>query len=249
MKKMILLIACVFALAALCGAQTDIINVITSDSVGYPTQFGNAFTVRGIVTSVNLDANRLQFYLQDSTAAVYVDKPSSSAWYASKSLAPGADVTVTGTLGFYNGSVQLTPDVEADIVNNGTGVIPDPVIRTIDDLQDLTADNQARFNMRGRRIKIENVYLATGSNAWPASGSDANITIAIGGVDNTPTGTMRIDKDTDCDENTEPVWPQTVTGVMTQYDNSSPYYSSFQISPMFYSGFETYASVDNWEIY
>ena len=250
MKTRILMMIMLLSLTlCVCAQTTDIINVINCDAAGYTTVLDQYFTIRGIVTTVNLDPSRLSFYVQDATAGVLIDKSASAGFYTNKGLAVGSDVTITGKVFFYNGLVELTPDAEADITNNGTGTVPTPVAITIDDLQNLTADNQARFNMRGKLVKIDNVYLATGSAAWPASGSNANLTIAIGAAANTPTGSMRIDKDTDCDENTEPVWPQNVTGVLTQFDSSTPYYDDFQISPMSFAGFEAYATVDNWDLY
>lgn len=249
MKPVTILAAAALALASLAGAQTNISTVIASDANGYTTQNAATFTVRGVVTTVNLDPTHLNFYIQDATGAIDVYKASSAAFYTSKALQVGADVTITGTVQFYNGLVELTPGADTDIVKNGTAALPAPQVITINDLQNLTADDQARFLLRGKVIKLLNVYKASTSVAWPAAGADANMTIAVGSATATPTGVMRIDKDTDVDNNTEPTWPQNVTGVLTQFDNATPYYSGFQLTVRAYSDIQPASAVEAWMLY
>jgi hypothetical protein len=62
-------------------------------------------------------------------------------------------------------------------------------------------------------------------------------------------GIIRIDKDTDVDNNSEPIWPQNVRGISTQYDNSTPYFSGFQITPTAYADFTSASSVGDWDMY
>ncbi|NDH78271.1 MAG: T9SS C-terminal target domain-containing protein, partial [Flavobacteriia bacterium] len=62
---------------------------------------------------------------------------------------------------------------------------------------------------------------------WPSTGSSANVDITNG----TDTLTMRIDSDTDIDGSPAPAGTFDVTGVGSQYDNSSPYTEGYQLFP------------------
>ena len=246
MKKFFFLSIVVFLVASVCVSQVTDISVLQEvDSNGYPTHFGTNYTIRGIITTTNMDGFSLQFFMEDSTGGIQIYSNGNSAWYDNKSLAVGADLTITGDVGFYNGTLELIPSAEGDLTNNGTGTLPTPQTITIDDLQD-EADS---FALRGELVKLEDVYMTTGSDSWPSSGNNANLTIAIGSDSGTPTSIMRIDKDFDCDENSEPTWPQTVTAIFTQYDSTSPYKQSFQITPTAYADFSPYSSVSDWDLY
>lgn len=248
MRKVYFLMLGFVLMMSLAMAQiTDILTVIESNSDGVAIHDGATYTVRGIVTTPNLHATNLSFYIQDSTGAIDVFTFTNAAWYTTKALAIGSDVTVTGVVDFYRGVVEIIPATVDDIVVNGTGTVPDPITITMDDLQDLTGDNQARFNMRGKLAKIYNAY-SDGTVAWP-SGTYANLKIAIGSASGTPTGVCYINGATDCDESPEPTWPKNITGIFNQYDTSSPYWQVFEISPRAMTDFETYTSINDWEMY
>ena len=253
MKKILVTLFVFFSMASLSvpPPQSDIITVIECDANGATLHNTESFTVGGIVTSGNFNNNStyLSFYIQDTTGGINIYKSASASWYTDKSLAIGSDVTITGTVSQYNGMIELVPGTVDDIVVNGTGTVPTPQTITIDDLQDLIGENQARFNMRGKLVKIMNAYLATGSPAWPAVDTYVSLQIAVGSAAATPTGICYINRATDIDGSTEPTWPQNITGIFCQYDSSSPYYSTFQILPRALTDFETYSAVDDWELY
>jgi len=249
MKKNLVLLFILFSVASLTvAAETPISTVIECDANGNSLHLGTPYTVRGIVTTPNLHAVNLSFYIQDATGGLDIFTFSNAAWYSGRALAIGSDVTVVGTVDFYRGVVELVPALETDIVVNGTGTIPTPQIITMDDLQPLTGDNQARFNLRGKLAKIMNTYHATGGVAWPTS-VYANFTIAIGSAAGTPTGNCYINPATNIIGNPEPTWPQNITGIFNQYDTASPYWEIFEISPRMYTDFETFTTVGDWELY
>lgn len=232
--------------SAMVYSQTTNISVLNEvDGTGYPAHFGVEYTIRGIVTTTNMDPGSLQFFMQDATGGIQVYDTGSAAWYANKGISVGTDLTVKGTVGFYNGTVEIVPALEADLTNNGTGALPTPQTITIADLQ----DGITNYALRGSLVKLLNVYRTTGSPVWPGTGVNANLIIAIGSNSGTPTGIMRIDKDFDCDENPEPTWPQDVTAVYTQYDTSANYDAGWQITPRGISDFQPYTSVSDWEMY
>ena len=260
MKKNLVLLFVLFSVASLTvAAETPIITVIACDASGNAINIGSVYTIRGVVTSPNMPGSgiyhNLSFYVQDSTGAVDVFKAGSvsfdgSASYSNKGLVIGSDVTITGTVAFYRGVVELIPASDTDIVVNGAGPVatPIPQIITIDDLQDLTGEDQARFNMRCKLVKLGNVF-STGAVAWPTSGY-ANFTIAVGGASNTPTGNCYIAATTDIPGTSQPTWPQNITGIFSQYDSSSPYLEGFEIAPRMYADFAATAStVGDWDMY
>jgi hypothetical protein len=255
MKKNLVLLFILFSVASLAiGAVTNISVLNECGSNGETLHPSATYTIRGIVTTINLDGLSLQFYLQDATGGIQVYSNGQAALYSSKGLAIGADVTITGQCSQYYGAIELLGSLDADIVKNGMGTVPDPQTITIAELQDLTVADQARFNLRGKLVKLNNVFKAnpvpSGGTAWPALGNDSNkFCVAVGSESATPTGILRFDKDTDCDEHSEPTWPQNVRGFMTQNDGTSPYFSTFQITPSAYSDFTSTSSVGDWELY
>jgi hypothetical protein len=67
----------------------------------------------------------------------------------------------------------------------------------------------------------------TNPTQWPAANSSANVTITNG----TDTVTLRIDSDTNIDGSTAPNSLFSVVGIQSQFDNSAPYTSGYQILP------------------
>jgi len=254
MKKNLFLLIVLFSIASMIfAAETPISTVIASDTNGATLHNTESFTIRGIVTTGNFNNNGtyMSFYVQDATGGIDIYKVGNAGWYATKGLSIGSDVTILGTVSQYNGVIELVPGTIDDITVNGTGTVPTPQTITMDDLQDLLGDNQARFNMRGSLVKIFNAYLASGSPAWPPADTYVSLQIAIGSASATPTGICYINRATDIDGSTEPSWPQNITGIFNQYDSSSPFYSSFQIIPRALTDFEPYipAVVGDWDLY
>jgi len=254
MKKNLVLLFVIFSIFSLTVAQaTDISYCNERDSNGVLTHTGAA-SIRGIVTTNNLDPSSLQFYVQDSTGGIQVYYSGQAALYASKGLAIGVDVSITGAVSQYYGMAEIVPTIADDIVNNGTGTVPDPKTITIADLQDLTVADSVRFGTVGSLVKLYNAFKAVptppGGTAWPTTGNNSNaFYVAVGSESSTPVGIIRIDKDTDVDENAEPTWPQNIRGIMTQNDNTSPHFSVFQIQPTAFSDFTSASAVGDWNLY
>ncbi len=174
---------------------------------------GVATVASGIYTTSNLDV-----YLQDSNGGINLFKYGSTV-----SITAGNSYTALGVIDQYNGKAELIPDDAADITDNGAGTMPSPAIITI--AQFLA--NPEYYE--GMLIGIQ--YLSKVSGTW---GANQNLTMNDGGVDDI---TLRIDGDTDIDENPEPTWPKDVVGIASQFDYSSPYDSDYQIIPRAFSDF------------
>jgi hypothetical protein len=102
-----------------------------------------------------------------------------------------------------------------------------PITATIEQLNN---DGEA---YESRLIQIKGIAKAAGSVAWPDSNQSANMSF----WDGFASTTLRIDNDSDIDGSPEPVYPVDVVGTASQYDNSAPYNSGYQIIPNFRTDF------------
>ncbi|GJQ62397.1 MAG: hypothetical protein SCALA702_14500 [Melioribacteraceae bacterium] len=198
-----------------------------------PDLLDDTVTVKGLVNSINFTAtsNRFSYYVQDNTGGINITKGSEDNGGPVYNI--GDEIKVTGVIGQFAGATQMNLDADmlAGIELLSTGNMVEPMEMTI-------ADYLANAEMyEGMYIKFVGVDKAAGSDPWPDAGSSANMTI----TDGTET-TLRVDSDTDIDENMEPEWPVNVAGVATQYTFSSPANDGYQISPNMYSDFTPYGT-------
>jgi len=182
----------------------------------YARVTGVATVGSGIFTTTSLDV-----YIQDAFGGIDVFK-----WGAtSPTIIEGNSYTVVGKITQYNGKAEIIPDdADNDITDNGAVGTPSPLIKTIDEL---LANPEA---YEGMLIGI--MHLNKDSGSWPSSGSNGTLVMNDGSTNNL---NMYIDKDTDLDDNPEPVWPKDVVGIFNQYDTSSPYDEGYQIVPRSYN--------------
>lgn len=204
-------------------ANNDFIPDLVDDTV----------TVKGIINSINFTAssNRFSYYIQDNTGGINITKGSETGGGPVYEI--GDEIKVTGVIGQFNGTTQMNLDADmlAGIELLSTGNMIQPMEMTI-------ADFLANAEMyEGVLIKFVGVEKTASSVAWPAEGSDANMTITDG-----TEITLRIDRDTDIDGSPEPEYPVNVMGVATQYSTSTPPNDGYQISPNMYSDFTPYGT-------
>lgn len=192
-----------------CG---DIATIRANDVDGYPVNFGQLVSICGTLT-VGLEFGPAgPIYLTDASGDIAVY---SGEVYAS-GAAIGDEVQVIGTVGFYNGLTQLVDNYYFNIL--GQTAAPAPTATTI---ADLNADGEA---VEATLVQLSGVVIDNPAN-WPAEGSNGSVTISQGAE----TYTLYIDRDTDVDGSIAPVGAFTVTGVIGQYDSSSPYFSGYQL--------------------
>ncbi len=165
---------------------------------------GVLVTVTGLVNSVNFSSSGSEYTFEDETAGI--DLYFSGAVL---DLGFGDDITVTGTTEEYNGKFEIVPGAVGDIVVNSTGnTLPDPQVITV---AELAANGE---NYESELIMILGVSNAGSGDAWPNSGSNANLDITDNGTD---ISVMRIDKETEIDGSVEPIWPLDVIGVVSEF--------------------------------
>jgi len=178
---------------------------------------GTLITITGLINSGNLSGSGSDYTIQDETAGINM--------YLSGipvALELGDEVTVTGVTEDYSGKYEVKPASETDIVVNSSGNTLESQVITAAEL----ASNGETYE--SELITILGVSNEGSGDPWPALESDANINITDNGSDVT---VMRIDKETEIDGSTEPVWPMDVVGVVSEFNGT------YQIMPRMLSDF------------
>jgi DNA/RNA endonuclease YhcR with UshA esterase domain len=165
----------------------------------------------GIVNSVNYSTNGLQFAIYDATGAITAYKSTNVS--PPYTVTEGDELRVIGKVSQFNGLTQITIDSMV-ILTRGNTVNPPITVTTLVEVQE------------SKLIQL-NGYRLVNASQWPALNSSANVTIS-NGVD---TVTLRIDSDTNIDGTPAPNTLFSVIGIQTQFDNSAPYTSGYQILP------------------
>lgn len=187
-----------------------IVTVDPADANGLALRDGDTVAIRGVVFTDDFDGNTgYSFFIQDATGGVnvwdFADQPNY--------LTPmrGDSLEIIGTVTQFNGLIEVQPDT---IITLGTGTINGPTVVTT--LGEMT---------EGEFIRMNNVSLVNPSQ-WQTSGS-FNVDI----TDGTNTYTMRIDSDANFGTFPAPSGAFDVIGAGSQFDNSNPYTSGYQILP------------------
>jgi hypothetical protein len=181
---------------------------------GYAARLTGVATVAsGIFSTAHLDV-----YLQDGSGGINLFKLGAG----STNIILGNSYTAVGNLFQFNGKAEIIPDdAQTDITNNGAGTLPPPLIRTIDQLLNTPETYE------GMLIGIQHVENTDNGDPWPMPGNSANVEISDGSGELI----LRVDNDTDLDENPEPAWPKDVAGIFNQFDTSSPFDGGYQVLP------------------
>ncbi len=199
---------------------------VDADNDNVPDRSGETVIVAGVVTSVNFvaSADRFSYYIQDESGAINITKGDEEGGGTVYNI--GDRLQVTGEIGQYMGTTQLNiADLATDVTLLGN---VDPIVPLEIAIFDLLENAEI---YEGSLVKIMAAAKTESSNDWPAADSDANMTITDGSGELV----LRIDKDTDIDGQTEPDYPISIVGVVTQYSSSAPYNDGYQISPNFYT--------------
>lgn len=210
---------------------SDLIPITILDRVAVPNLIsiaearvdtsGNPVTVVGVITSTNFtaSANRFSYYIQDETAGINITKGGETGGGTVYNI--GDRVTATGVRGEFNGTIQLNIADLSDVSLLDTNRYTSVTNLTVDQY---LADPQS---YEGLLIQLNAVAVTSSSDAWPSADNNANLAI----WDGNPASSilLRIDLDTDIDNNPEPTWPINVKGIATVFSGD------YQISPSFYS--------------
>ncbi|MBI2619059.1 MAG: T9SS type A sorting domain-containing protein [Ignavibacteriales bacterium] len=210
---------------------SDLISDVRVDanSDRQPDRLNDTVSVIGVVNSVNPTAssNRFQYFIQDETGGITITKGSQTG--GGPVYPVGHRLLVRGVVAYFRGLTEIDiPDLTTDIEVLDSNNTVTPTVLTI---AQYLADPES---YEATLIKINGVAKKAGSPAWPGSNADANMVI----WDGKDTLVMRIDRDTDMDGTTEPVYPVNVVGTSTQFTSASTVHDNgYQISPNFRADF------------
>ena len=172
------------------AGTTQISTLRAIDGNGILLYAGYGARVTGVATVASgvFSSTHLDVYLQDATGGINLFKLNEG----STNITLYNEYTAFGTLLSFNGKAEIVPDNSStDVTDNGSGTIPTPLIRTI---------AQALANaetLEGMLVGIQHIENTGSGDSWPSSGSNANLDIS----DGSGNMIMRIDQDTDIDEN------------------------------------------------
>lgn len=212
--------------------ETTIGEIRNNNGNGEPTHLGQFVVVSGIVNVDNYTLDSLtlsNFYVQDDDAGVNVFRGT-----VPQGLVAGSRVTVSGWVGQFNGLTEIMSSGAGNclfrVEVTGSGPAPSPTVLQCNSL----------FEAFEGMLAVINGVTIVGGDAWPSSGSNANIQI----TDGTGTFTLRIDRDSNVDGTPAPQGAFNVTGIITQFDNSPPYTEGYQITVRYPTDISTTAADD-----
>ncbi len=191
-------------------------SVSTVDGVGLPDSLGVYCKIQGVVHGFNVQnpsGTNAQFTVIDATGGL-------SAFYSLNNVpynpTEGDLVRIVGTIDQFNGLTEIIPD-SIVVISTGNPTVT-PLVVT-----------QLNESTESELIRINNLSLVTPSQ-WPSPGSSVNIDV----TDGVNLYIMRIDADTDVDDVVSaPTGTFDLIGIGTQFDNSNPYTSGYQIIPRY----------------
>ncbi|MGE5364177.1 MAG: T9SS type A sorting domain-containing protein [Bacteroidota bacterium] len=184
---------------------------------------GDTVYVKGVVFTPNIgSATRSSYYMADGTGGVNF-----YSTLKNFNFDKGDSVSVIGKLDHYNGLAEIVPIDTSSVVVIKKGAV-EPAAAEVT-LADIKANGEA---FESALYTVKNLNKVSGT--WPTAGNYATLKVS----DGKDTLDLYINKYTDLSQNTEPVWPQDVTGMVTQFIKTAPYNSGYQIYPRTYADFK-----------
>jgi predicted extracellular nuclease len=195
------------------------------DADGVPDSLNVYCKVEGIVMGVDMQgsATAVSFTVHDGTDGL--GTYSSVATAASYNVTEGDEVRIIGSIGHFNGLLQMYLD----------SVV---VLSTGNSLQSPTVVTSLGESTESELIKFENATMVDPTQ-WGSGSSGYTIDITNG----TDTIVMRIDADVDLYGTTAPTGAFDVVGIGGQYDWSAPHTSGYQILPRYIADITPAAAV------
>jgi hypothetical protein len=183
------------------------------DSLGMPDSLGVLCKLKGVVHSINHRAWKpgYSFVMHDGTAGIWVYLNTGNLNY---DVRMGDEIEVRGLIDQYRGLLEIIPD--SIYLIDSFKVLNSPVV--ISDVFE---------SLEGEMVTFKNAWLVD-TNQWPKpTNYDVNVDITNG----TDTLLMRITTECELHGTPIPYYTFDLTAVVGQYDNSSPYFSGYQLFP------------------
>ncbi|MFZ9968808.1 MAG: beta strand repeat-containing protein [Bacteroidia bacterium] len=201
-------------------------NNVSGTVVGIPDSNGVYVKTTGIVLGNNrrvLPSPGLEFFIFDPVTNAGIGVFRSSNFTSNPyTVTEGDLIRVIGTVSHFSGLAQI--NVDSIVVLSSGNALPAPQVVT--SMSELT---------ESRLIQINNLTLVPSSSTsaqWPASGATGSgrTPRATNGVD---TFDIRIDNDVNLFNSPAPTGTFSMIGVGSQFDNSNPHTSGYQLCPRY----------------
>jgi hypothetical protein len=197
-------------------------EIRVNNANGVPNLLSSFVAVRGIINVANFvldSASRSNFYFQDDEAGINVFRGSAPA-----GIVEGDCVLVAGWVGQYNGLTEIVATGAGNCVYSCTRLTHvNPPAPTV-----ITLNAQTAFeSFEGMLVRVNNVNIVSGT--WPSAHGWANLNVTD------PDGQIivRIVEWTNIGGTPAPTGSFDVVGILTQYDQDSPYTTGYQITPRY----------------
>ncbi len=142
------------------------------------SQDGQTVTISGVVSSNDYGFNNGQYYVQDGTGGINVFHAGNFGI-----VEAGDNVTITGTIGEFNGQIQIAP---SSVTVNSSGNVPAPIDITSSDLT-------LNSSLQGTRVRLSGVSLVNPGD-WPTAPISTSSGLSVDATVNGVTFTIRIDR-------------------------------------------------------
>ncbi|MES2618806.1 MAG: Calx-beta domain-containing protein [Bacteroidota bacterium] len=198
--------------------EYNISKVNTSKlTTGVADSLNTKCKLRGVVYGGNLipSSTGIQFTLIDPTGGIQVVNSTSNKGYT---VAEGDSILVTGTIGQFEGMIQLQKIDTLIKLASGRNLLPPTVTSLYNE------------STESKLVKLNIVKLANPSQ-WPTSALAANTVRKVKLVNQNDSFTLLIDSETDIDGTTAPTGFINVTGLGGQSDATNPFTSGYLIAP------------------
>ena len=196
-----------------------------NDDAGMPVFKDSVVTVSGVVTVGDELGTAGPAYIEDGTGGI--------AMYGADlitGLAIGDSITITSPVGFYNGLSQLLYDADTtEVTVHKSGLDVWPTWVTIDDI--LTQEWDGVEELEGMLVTLEEVQILTEDTEFESGTYEV--------TDGVDTMAIYIDSATDLEGTHIKKTIVSITGVIGQYDSSSPYSEGYQVIPRFVEDIES----------
>ncbi len=192
-----------------CG---DISVYRVNDSEGFPVRYGQTVMVCGVLTSAAELGSTGPAYLHGATGDI-------CAYGTLNGAVTGDEVTIVGSIGFYNGLTQLTSPT-VTVVSSGNAITP-----TVVTLAELIAGGES---YEANYVQVNGLSVVA-PEEWPAEGSYNTLEV----TDGVDYFNLFIDNSTDIDGSPVPAGSFDLVAVVGQYDNTSVdgYHTGYQLIP------------------
>lgn len=207
--------------------QHDIATVTSVNALGEPDSLNTTCELHGVIYGNDFQGgNSIQIYLIDNTGGISAFSNNNFGY----TVKEGDAVVVRGLITQFSGLTQISIDTLWLVSSNNT--LKAPKIVTI-----LSEETESEF------IKLNKLTFKNKLQWTTGVGTGFNIDLVDGGGNEI---SMRIDNDIDLFNQAVPDFDWfNLTGIGSQFDNTSPYTSGYQILPRYASDIEGLVATKN----